>query len=214
MLILAHAGITLGAALLLNRAFSKESGASTEQNINEGKTTAVSELDYAQSNSIHSHEKRLVALGKRVDIRLLILGSLLPDLIDKPIGIYIFGDTFNTGRIFCHTLLFFLLISIAGIYLYKNHHKTWLLILSFGTFMHLILDQMWVDPPTFFWPLLGFDFEAGDYTEWASSVWDRLFNNTAIYIAEIVGAVIIVWFVFTLLRAKSVQGFIRSGRVP
>jgi hypothetical protein len=36
------------------------------------------------------------------DIRLLILGSLLPDLIDKPLGHIILPE--NNGRIFAHTL--------------------------------------------------------------------------------------------------------------
>jgi len=92
------------------------------------------------------------------------LGSLLPDIIDKPVGQFFFRDTFSNGRIFCHTLLFLILITLAGLCLYRSRGKTWLLGFSFGTFMHLIQDQMWLEPRTFLWPLYGFAFEKIDLT--------------------------------------------------
>ncbi len=48
-----------------------------------------------------------------IDVRLLMLGSILPDLIDKPLGHLIFPE--DNGRIFAHSLLFVILLVLIGI---------------------------------------------------------------------------------------------------
>ena len=88
---------------------------------------------------------------------------MLPDLIDKPMGQFLFQDTFSNGRIFGHTLLFSALILIASIILYYSRRRsTGLLCLPFGSIMHLILDGMWLTPSTLLWPLYGWQFEKVD----------------------------------------------------
>ena len=41
-----------------------------------------------------------------IDYRLVAAGTNLPDLIDKPLGIYLLGRQLGSGRIYGHTLLF------------------------------------------------------------------------------------------------------------
>lgn len=79
---------------------------------------------------------------------LIAFGSLLPDIIDKPLGYFIFG-TASMGRIYAHTLLFLLvLMALSAI--------RWNIVsLSGGVFAHLFLDQMWSSPAILLWPLLG-----------------------------------------------------------
>ena len=101
----------------------------------------------------------LTSLANRIDIRLLLVSSLLPDIIDKPIGQLWLRGTLNNGRIFCHTLLFLLIITFIGVYLYRTRHRNWLLVLSGGVFTHLIFDEMWLMPGTLLWPLYGLAFE-------------------------------------------------------
>jgi membrane-bound metal-dependent hydrolase YbcI (DUF457 family) len=79
-----------------------------------------------------------------------MLGSMLPDIIDKPLGELLFG-TPAMGRTFAHTLLFFFLISSAAYY-WKDLR---LASLAGGIFAHLFLDFMWNSPSTLFWPFLG-----------------------------------------------------------
>ena len=55
-----------------------------------------------------------------INPRYLAIGAILPDLIDKPIGEVIFASTFGNGRIVGHTLLFSLLLFLAGLYLYDK----------------------------------------------------------------------------------------------
>lgn len=80
----------------------------------------------------------------------VLLGSMLPDMIDKPLGELIFG-TPAMGRTICHTLLFLLLLSAAA-YLCQDQR---LASLSGGVAVHSILDFMWDSPSTLLWPLLG-----------------------------------------------------------
>ena len=41
----------------------------------------------------------------RRDLFLLVVGSLLPDIIDKPLGLILYHG-FGNGRLYAHTLLF------------------------------------------------------------------------------------------------------------
>jgi len=80
----------------------------------------------------------------------LALGSMLPDIIDKPLGLLAFG-TAEQGRTFGHTLLFLIVLATLAVYL-KNLR---LASVSFGVLAHLVLDSMWKSPAILFWPLLG-----------------------------------------------------------
>ena len=196
MLVLGHTGITLGAAVVMASALPNSSQTVTTANRTPGDNASW-----------------LTSLGSRIDIRLLMIGSLLPDIFDKPIGLFLFGETFSNGRIFCHTLLFLILITLAGVHLYRHYSKIWLLVLAFGTFTHLICDQMWRTPQTLFWPLYGFTFERIDSANWLWNMLHDLKTDPTVYVPELVGAAILIWFALILLRRKRLCAFIRYGQV-
>ena len=89
-------------------------------------------------------------LMRWVDLAFLTLGSMLPDIIDKPLGLLAFG-TAEQGRTFGHTLLFLIVLATLAVYL-KNLR---LASVSFGVLAHLVLDSMWKSLAILFWPLLG-----------------------------------------------------------
>jgi membrane-bound metal-dependent hydrolase YbcI (DUF457 family) len=213
MLILGHAGIALGAAVLLDRALSKSDLAVNKQDDSKEQPQISSTLVRAQSFMSGNKAAHLASLVKQIDIRVLLIGSLLPDIVDKPIGLYLFRSTFSTGRIFCHTLLFLILITIAGIYLYRSRTKLWLLVLSFGTLIHLLLDQMWLVSRTLLWPLYGFHFPPEDVSEWGQEMLHALRTEPGTYVPEIIGGVILAWFTWALARDSEVYAFIKNGRV-
>ena len=188
MLLLAHVGITLGAATLLAGAakFNKKSG-----------------------NGILTW---FTSLSEYVDIRVILVGSLLPDIIDKPIGVFFFRDTFSSGRIFAHSLLFLIILAAVGFYLYRRRHKTWLLALAFGSFVHLLLDSIWNTPNTLLWPLLGFAFDRVEVSEWFSYWFWDLFVYPELFFTELLGLAILLWFGFTLINRKKVGVFLRRGK--
>ena len=185
MLLFGHPGITLGAATLL--------------------AGAVNHRDKKSS--------WFASLSRYLDIRWLLVGSLLPDIIDKPAGQYLFRDTFNNGRIFSHTLLFLIVITAVGWYLWKKHRHIWMLSLAAGTFTHLLLDEMWQTPATLFWPLLGFTFKATDLEGWAQNIFHALFSDPSVYVPEIIGLAVLLWFGVAVIRRKKVGAFIKHGKV-
>ena len=186
MLILGHVGLTLGTAALM-------------AGVHRGNR--------------FSPTAWVTSLGNYIDIRLLIIGSLLPDIIDKPVGQIFFKETFSQGRIFSHTLLFLILVTMGGLYFYFKRKKVGLLILSFGTFSHLIFDQIWRTPQTLFWPLYGFTFARIELGEWIPNILDALLNSPQVYLPEVGGALILLWFGVVLIRRKKVYAFIRYGQV-
>ena len=211
MLIFGHVGITLGTAITLT-GLQNVVRATNNQN--------TTEIPPSQSSStVQSHNKPpkyylpFISLLNRIDIRLLLIGSLLPDIIDKPIGQWLFNEYFSNGRIFSHTLLFLILTTILGLFFHRKYGRTWFLSLSFGTFMHLILDQMWRAPKTLLWPVLGLEFDRIDLTGWIGGIWQVLLTDPAIYIPELFGLFIIIWFFWVLLRTHLLYSFIRFGRL-
>ena len=213
MLILGHVGFTLGAAVLLDSVISRNYHHITTQNNAGERTQSSSESVVVQSRTPSTNTSVLMSLANHIDIRILLIGALLPDIIDKPIGLYFLRDSFSTGRIYCHTLLFSILLVLAGLYLYKRSKKLWLLVLSFVTLTHLILDQMWLHPRTLLWPLYGFTFERGDPAGWAIRMLRALISDPGIYLPEIVGGVILIWFAWVLVRNRTIYAFIVSGIV-
>ena len=211
MLVLAHSGIPLGTAVLLNGALRQSRSHHARKSEVKGQLQSSSKVLPAQ-NSISGHRASwFISLGNHIDIRLLLVGSLLPDIIDKPVGQFFFRDTFSNGRIFCHTFLFLLVITLVGLYLYKRGGKTWLLVLSFGTFTHLILDQMWLTPQTLFWPLYGFAFPKVDLSHWLGNIFNSLTTMPAVYISEIIGALMLGIFLVPLIRSGALKSLIKRG---
>lgn len=85
------------------------------------------------------------------------IGSILPDLIDKPVGLLLFSETFGSGRIFGHTLLGAMLVLFIGILVYTRYRHIGLILLALATglYLHQVLDAMWLQPVTWYWPALG-----------------------------------------------------------
>jgi len=102
---------------------------------------------------LFAHLGLTLAAGRffaKADLAFLALGSLLPDLIDKPLGWLVYG-TPSMGRIYAHTLLFLMLLMVLAVVSWDIRLAS----LSGGVLAHLILDSMWNSPTTLFWPLRG-----------------------------------------------------------
>ncbi|UCC16089.1 MAG: metal-dependent hydrolase [Dehalococcoidales bacterium] len=143
-----------------------------------------------------------------LDYRMIIIGSVLPDVIDKPLFI-VFGDSgLFTGRSHAHTILFALVLLFGGIFT----RKSWLLTLAGANLSHLVLDFMWGNPKTFFWPFLG-GFELYDAEGWFSDIWHNLTRLPEIYIPEIIGLVVTGYLAYKILKVRGIGRFIRQGVV-
>jgi inner membrane protein len=201
MLPLGHVGITLGLAAIA--AVVQHNITLLSQRKSEPATRPAS--GPADNPGKGSWQSTLARYG---DLRFLILGSLLPDIVDKPVGYWLMGS----GKMFCHTLLFLILISIAGLYIWRRHNKTWLLLISAGDLTHIILDGMWLNYRTLFWPLYGWSFPINVSPEWLTNIVYALFHMPSVYIPEIIGLAMLLYLACLLLYRKNVLAFLLHGR--
>ncbi|MFC1977939.1 metal-dependent hydrolase [Chloroflexota bacterium] len=213
MLLLGHPGITLGIAVLLNGVFSKHPSSSTETNGEIHHSDQTSEITSDHPGSTTGKLSWITLLARTIDIRILLIGSLLSDITDKPLGRFFFREALGNGRTISHTLLFLILLTTAGFYRYKKRGGLNLFALSFGTFTHLVFDQMWRTPQTLFWPVYGFSFPRSDLTAWIPNMLKALLTNPQVYVPEVLGAIILGWFTMVLVRKRAFFRFLIGGQV-
>ena len=210
MLLFAHLGITLGTAVMV---------AGANERLNTINQSRASEDLIDESSNVGKPKAiyRVVGswfetLGRNVDIRALLLGSLISDIIDKPIGHWLLADSLNNGRIFSHSLIFFVLLLLTGWFLHTHYGNSFVLGISFGVFMHLILDSMWLNPRVLLWPFLGFAFEQAESGNFFIQLLNSL-RHIDIFIPEIIGLLIVCGFGFLLIKKKVIWQFLMAGHM-
>jgi len=202
MLLFAHTGLTLGLFALTRRIISPVffSGKKSVSN----KPTEANSL-FIQAKPSHPWP---------IDYRIVLLGSMFPDIIDKPLGMLFFPHLLGAGRIYAHTLLVNAVLVLIGIFLLKK--KRGFLVFSLASCFHLVLDQMWLTPKTLLWPLYGWRFPPSDIPHWWQNMFQALFSNPLVYLPEIMGLVILIIFGLRLLKKRMLFKFLSEGitRMP
>ncbi len=135
-----------------------------------------------------------------LDYRLLVVGVLLPDLVDAPFG----------GARVAHTLVASVAVLVVVMLATRGHRdaRRRLLALPIGMFLHLLVDGMWARTATFWWPAFGWDLDGGlPALDAAPAV---------IVVKELVGAVALGWWCHRVgLGDKAVRSqLLRTGRLP
>jgi membrane-bound metal-dependent hydrolase YbcI (DUF457 family) len=149
-----------------------------------------------------------------VDYRFILLGSLLSDIVDKPLGRIIFGEVIANGRIFLHTLLFLVMTILLGIFIYRWKHAQWGFFIAFGVLMHFIMDAMWMDPITLFWPFISPSFGKGPGVAFLDIVrsWvHTLLIEPRAFLPELAGLAILLIFMVRVIKEKRVMAFVMTG---
>ncbi len=147
-----------------------------------------------------------------IDLRYLAIGALLPDLIDKPLGMIIFASTISNGRMIAHTLLFSLTLFLIGLCLYDKRKDIRVVTLASGSFFHLMEDHMWISTQTLLWPLLGWYFPKDTFNgvefllmlskESFTPEFSHGFIPTHTFIPEIIGMMVMVILALNWLKEK------------
>lgn len=83
------------------------------------------------------------------------VGAVLPDLIDKPLGLLLFADSIGNGRIWFHTLLIFGVLAVTGLVIRRRLRSPVVLGVAAGILSHQALDLMWRQRVSWFYPLFG-----------------------------------------------------------
>ena len=201
MFVAGHVGITLGAARVVAWGFDAARNRFD-------RSARIYRKDGAGARS---------RLRDALDDRVIAFGSLLPDILDKPIALILAGDLVgNSGRNVGHTLIFALaLIAVAGA-LAVVLKRGLPLVVAFASAGHLALDRMWNHAQTLYWPLMGLAFpskERVSVSEWTEStmlaVPDRMTGDPL----ELAGLAVICWIIARVLWTRSVKSYLLTGRI-
>jgi hypothetical protein len=132
------------------------------------------------------------------DLRVLVLGVLLADLVEIPMG--------GAGPLHSVLVSVIVLIGVVLATIGRRKARKRLLALPIGMMLHLVLDGAFTRPEVFWWPFLG---DPGDIA--VPSV-DRGWWNVGL---EIIGALLClwVWRRFDLADRERRSLLVRSGRL-
>jgi inner membrane protein len=156
------------------------------------------------------------ALGaRRIDYRVVLLGAIISDVVDKPIGRIFFRDHFESGRLFGHTLLVATVLLLAiQLTLRGATARRWF-ILPICMLIHQVLDAMWDSPIAWFWPLFGTSFPPDPKDSYWWEVFTRPLDHPWVLVQEAVGLALLIY----LARAYRLQDpdlrrrFMRHGQL-
>ncbi len=142
----------------------------------------------------------LIFRDPAIDYRLVVVGSLLPDLLDAPFG----------GARVMHTVLASAVL-LVGVMLATRHRRQArrrLLAVPIGTFLHLLVDGMWTRAETFWWPFLGRGLGGG------LPPLDR--PLAVLVVQELLGAATLAWLwrEWDLANPQVRRNLWHTGRLP
>ena len=126
----------------------------------------------------------------------LILGSILPDLIDKPISLI---TKAISGRGIAHTPIF--LIALCLLILILTRNKWISLSLGFGMVFHLLLD---IPSVPWFWPIIPLESYEFHFDSWIHTVLHNPFIIST-EIISMVGLIGIVIYYKLLFNGKLIN---------
>ncbi len=143
---------------------------------------------------------------ERLDDRALIVGSMLPDVVDKPLALFLAPTLVGHSlRNHGHTLVFAALVLAVAIGLAVLTKRQWPLALALASAGHLVLDMMWFSHRILLWPFTTPDFSPRYIHEWGP-------RADSIYIAsEALGLIIICWIAFKLIKRRNVRLWLLTG---
>ena len=149
------------------------------------------------------------------DLRWLLAGTVLPDLVDKTLGQILFRSYFQNGRIFCHTAAFTLAVFVAGAYRLRYGGDNRIMLMACGVASHFVLDSMWLEPVTTLWPALGPFVRDPSTQGFFAQVMENL--GEPFFWATELGGALMLTLSLRLLGIEDLaelKGFIRQGRSP
>ena len=150
----------------------------------------------------------------RMDVRLLVVGALLPDLIDTPIGLLWYG-ALGSVRLVAHSLLFGALLMVIVVARTRRGRprKRWMP-LAIGVLIHMFLDAMWADPETLLWPFLGVDI-TGAGVESVGELVTAILTDWKVWALEATGLAYLTYLAVAgkMTRGAGWRRFAQTGRI-
>jgi inner membrane protein len=155
-----------------------------------------------------------VALGRRrIDYRMVLLGAILPDLVDGVLGLWLFEGP--AGRWIAHSLVAVAVVAAALLVASRGERRLALFGIAVGWLLHLVCDGMWQAPETFLWPAFGSGFARAPREPYSWDLLARPLDHLSTWGGELVGIALLAWFyaAFELGRDGRLRAFARDGRL-
>jgi len=154
-----------------------------------------------------------VTIGRRrVDYRFVLLGAIVPDLIDAATcGFYDCGG----GRGIAHSLLANVVVTVVIILVLRGETRLAVFGLGVGWLLHLVGDGMWDAPQTFFWPAAGTEFATSPAEPYSWDLVTDPLEHAWTWAGELAGLLILAWFyvAFSLGEPARRRRFIKDGHL-
>jgi hypothetical protein len=159
---------------------------------------------------------RWIFRDPKVDVRFLLIGAILPDLVDLPVGTVLFADRYSTGELWFHSLLLPIVYMATVLALTRRgrRRRAWMA-LGVGWLFHLLIDGMWVNQEVFLWPFFGWAIPPGEAPFWPLA-WERAMSDPWRWITEAIGLTYLAWLWVSLglnIREKRLLT-VQTGRLP
>ena len=145
---------------------------------------------------------RWIFRDPKVDLRLLAVGAVLPDVIDLIVGLVV---GYPTRQRYGHALV---VPAVAGLSILlatrRGRRRRQLMTVVVAWLFHLVLDGVWMREVTFLWPVFGWEFAA-----WPTgSMWARALFDPWRWLKEAIG----LSYLAVLWRSLGRQDPNRRGR--
>lgn len=202
MFVLGHTGFTLLSTYLIERALSRPGA----------RSSILSRHKNNQDTQGHDTLNDKSSIDVKIDYRLVLLGSMLPDFIDKPLALWLLPNIFGITRTIGHSALLGGVLLLLGGVLILRTKRTGMFVLALASLGHLVLDRIWSLPEVMWWPCYGWGFPKEDGAGTIKGWLDTLFSSPTTFVPEIVGGLVLMSMVFSLRRRRRWLGFLHHGR--
>jgi hypothetical protein len=188
-------------------------------------------LGAAKIIEVLSNKSSKAQVKAPIDYRLIMLGAMLPDIIDKPLVLMLADKPVGSARFIAHSLIFIVALLLLGELYGVIFKKTGLLIIACASFAHIIEDLIWRTPKILFWPyynwVLGYiniskpTFGSGYIenrvriitTSVSKLDWGEILSKPSVFIPELIGGIIVLYFLAKLILNRKLIEFIRTGKM-
>jgi len=195
-----HAGIAVGVGYLAQRLFARRKICSTGFSVSSTSSSTPPPPNSLRVGQLNPNRPWVP------DLRLILIGAMLPDLVDKITGPYLFSATRALG----HTPMLNLTMVIFGSVLLWQKGRKGFLIFSLASLFHILQDRIWETSQILFWPFYGVTMPPLGIKSWGQRVYE-LTHFPGLYLPEIFGISIGIALALLAWKRKCCKEFLRRG---